>query len=69
MPSASPTLRDQFLAALDGGDRALCTELALNLEACSNPLPGMTCHELGLPIGSTYGCAARSVLTRDSQTR
>jgi hypothetical protein len=59
---ASPAIRDQFLGALDAHDRALSTELALNLTGCMNPLPGMTCDQLGLPIGSTYDCAARWVL-------
>ena len=55
-------MRDQFLDALDAQDRARCTELALNLTHCSNPLPGMTCDALGLPIGSTYASAAHHVL-------
>ena len=59
---ASPTIRDQFLNALDAGDRELCTRLALNLTSCVNPIPGMTCDQLGLPIGSTYGSAAQRVL-------
>ncbi len=62
-PYASPRIRDQFLAALDADDRALSTQLALNLTDCTNPLPGMTCDQLGLPIGSTYGSAARRVLS------
>ena len=62
---ASPKLRDQFLAALDADDRALFTQLALGLTGCMNPLPGMTCDQLGLPIGSTYGSAARHVLLPD----
>ena len=61
---ASPAVRDRFLDALDAGDHALSTELARNLTHCGNPLPGMTCSQLGLPMGSTYGCAARSVLMR-----
>jgi hypothetical protein len=59
---ASPRIRDRFLTALDADDRALCTELALSLAGCINPLPGMTCDQLGLPPGSTYGCAAQRVL-------
>ncbi len=59
---ASPAIRDQFLCALDADDRALSTELAVNLTSCMNPLPGTTCEELGLPVGSTYGSAARRVL-------
>jgi hypothetical protein len=59
---ASPAIRDQFLGALDGDNRALTIQLAVNLTNCINPLPGMTCDQLGLPIGSTYGSAARRVL-------
>ena len=61
-PYAPPAIRDQFLGALDANDRVLSTTLALNLTSCNNPLPGMTCDQLGLPPGSTYGCAARRVL-------
>jgi hypothetical protein len=61
-PYASAALRDRFLGALDADDRSLSTELALGLTACTNPLPGMTCQQLGLPIGSTYGSAAQRVL-------
>jgi hypothetical protein len=60
---ASPTIRDQFLAALDTDDRARSTQLALNLAGCLNPLPGMTCKQLGLPIGSTYASAAQYILS------
>ena len=56
-------VRDRFLDALDHGDAALCSQLAANLTACKNPLPGMTCDLLGLPVGSAYGAAARHVLT------
>ena len=62
LPYASPAIRDQFLCALDADDRVRSTELALNLTSCTNPLPGMTCDQLGLPMGSTYGSAARRVL-------
>jgi hypothetical protein len=61
---ASAAARDEFLVALDTDDRALSTRLARNLVGCMNPLPGVTCGELGLPIGSTYGSAARHVLER-----
>ena len=61
-PYASPAIRDAFLNALDVEDRALSTELARELTGCTNPLPGMTCNKLDLPMGSTYGCAARRVL-------
>lgn len=68
-PYASPAIRDEFLNALDVNDRALLTRLALNLTDCTNPLPGMTCDQLDLPIGSTYGCAARRVLLLFSERR
>ena len=68
-PYASPAIRDAFLMALDAGDRALSIELALNLTDCVNPLPGMNCNQLALPVGSTYGCAARRVLLLHSARR
>lgn len=61
---APPAARDQFLEALGASDLALSARLALHLTGCMNPLPGMTCGELGLPPGSTYGSAARHVLRR-----
>ncbi|MGE5669030.1 MAG: hypothetical protein ACM338_12635 [Betaproteobacteria bacterium] len=61
---ASAKFRDQFLAALDARDQALSSQLANHLTDCGNPLPGMTCQELGLPAGSTYGSAARHILSR-----
>jgi hypothetical protein len=64
---ASAAMRDQFLDALDARDRVLSRRLALNLTGCMNPLPGMTCGELGLPAGSTYGAAARCVLSLYSE--
>jgi hypothetical protein len=67
-PYALPAIRDRFLGALDADDRALSTELALNLTSCGNPLPGMTCDQLGLPKGSTYGTAALHVLRLYSVT-
>jgi hypothetical protein len=62
VPYAPAAVRDQFLHALDARDRELSMRLALNLTDCMNPMPGMTCGELGLPPGSTYGFAARRVL-------
>jgi hypothetical protein len=61
---APPAARDLFLDALDARDVALSERLALHLTGCMNPLPGITCGELGLPPGSTYGSAARRVLRR-----
>lgn len=63
---APANVRDQFLLAIDAGNRALSTELAGNLTGCGNPLPSTTCLELGLPLRSTYACAAREVLKRKS---
>jgi len=61
----APTdLRDRFLNSLDTEDRTLTLRLATDLSDCMNPLPGMTCNQLGLPLGSTYGSAARLVLAR-----
>lgn len=54
--------RDRFLRALDGDDPALSARLAMNLTGCGNPLPSSTCVALGLPIGSSYGSAARHVI-------
>ena len=59
---ASPSARDRFLESLELSDRALSVELASALLGCGNPLPGVTCSELGLPANSTYDCAARRVL-------
>jgi len=56
-------MRDRFLGALAADDRTLSVELARNLTNCANPLPGMTCEELGLPTGSTYASAASRVLS------
>jgi hypothetical protein len=58
--------RDRFLDALDGQDAELTARLAVQLTGCSNPLPSVTCVALGLPVGSSYGSAARQVV-RDSQ--
>ena len=60
---AVSSVRDRFLDSLASSNRSLSVELARNLLGCGNPLPGMTCAELGLPVPSTYDCAARRVLT------
>jgi hypothetical protein len=59
---ARPAARDAFLNALDSDDRDALTRLARELTHCSNPLPGVTRDELGLPAGATYGAAARHIL-------
>jgi hypothetical protein len=61
---AAPSVRDRFLSSLDAPDRSLSVELAQALLGCGNPLPGLTCVELGLPVHSTYDSAARRVLAR-----
>ena len=61
---APAAVRDRFLASLDSGDWKVSASLAVNLTACGNPLPGATCNQLGLPMGSTYAAAARHVLSR-----
>lgn len=54
--------RDRFLSALDGDDPSVTARLAAHLTGCGNPLPSSTCRELGLPVGSSYGIAARQVM-------
>jgi hypothetical protein len=60
---ASGAMRDRFLVAIDAGDWQECMRLALGLTTCVNPLPGLACRQLDLPARSTYGSAARRVLT------
>jgi hypothetical protein len=59
-----PDVRDQFLAALDESSTLNAATLALHLTSSRNPLPGMTCQQLGLPFGSSYAAAAKWVLER-----
>jgi len=59
---ASPSVRDSFLNSLESTDHSTSIQLAHALLGCGNPLPGITCTELGLPSNSTYDCAARRVL-------
>ena len=47
---------------LDQVDPACCDGIGLVRTEFMNPLPGMTCNHLALPLGSTYGSAARCVL-------
>jgi hypothetical protein len=56
------TFETSFLLAIDANQQALSIELAANLTNCSNPLPSVTCALFGVPLGSTYACAAREVL-------
>ena len=64
-PYAPANVRDQFLLSIDANQQALAIELATNLTGCSNPLPSITCARFGIPLGSTYACAAREILTQD----
>ena len=65
-PYAPANIRDQFLLAIDANQQALSIKLAANLTHCNNPLPGVTCALFGIPLGSTYSCAAREVLNNTS---
>jgi hypothetical protein len=66
---APAELRDRFLNALDAKDAVLCDRLAFDLKSCVNPLPGMACEQLGLPLRSTYGAAARLVLATSREPK
>jgi hypothetical protein len=66
---ASSAVRDAFLTALDAADSAATARLAQHIVGCSNPLPGMTCQALGLPLGSTYGNAAQHLLDGHAANR
>jgi hypothetical protein len=59
---ASPSMRDEFLRALDDSDHSRSVVLAKDLTQCAHPLPGLTCQQLDLPPGSTYATAAERVL-------
>lgn len=54
--------RDRFLRALDDDDPTVAVRLAVQLTGCGNPLPSSTCLSLGLPVGSSYGSAARHII-------
>lgn len=60
--NALPALRDEFLNALDVGNRPRLMSLASYLVRCDNRLPSGTCMALGLPPGSCYSAAAHFVL-------
>jgi hypothetical protein len=57
----SPALRDRFIQSIDLGDWTRSGEFARDLLGSINPLPGLTCDQLALPRGSTYGAAAERV--------
>jgi hypothetical protein len=60
--NALPSVRDEFLNALDVGNRPRLMTLATYLVRCDNRLPSGTCMALGLPPGSCYSAAAQFVL-------
>ena len=64
-----PHVRDQFLASLDESSTLNAATQALHLTTSRNPLPGMTCQQLGLPLGSSYAAAAKLVLERHFERR
>ena len=59
---ASPALRDRFLKALDADDYAVLRTLCIDLRSCTDMLPGSVCITLGLPRGSTYATAAKTIV-------
>lgn len=64
---ASPAYRDGFLGALDRNDGVTLTRLAQDMTNCGNPLPRATCVQLGIPVGSTYGFAARRIVAQGTE--
>jgi hypothetical protein len=58
----SPALRDRFLKALAADDYAALRGLSTDLRNCTDILPSSICAELGLPRGSTYAKAARTIV-------
>jgi hypothetical protein len=60
-------VRDGFLAALDRRDGVALARLARNMTNCGNPLPSTICAQLDIPLGSTYGFAARRIVIRGMQ--
>jgi len=60
---ASPALRDRFLKAFAADDYAALRGLSAELRNCVDILPTTICVALGLPRGSTYAKAARTIVT------
>ena len=60
---ASPVLRDRFLKAFAADDYAALRGLSAELRNCVDILPSTVCAALGLPRGSTYAKAARTIVT------
>jgi hypothetical protein len=59
---ASLALRDRFRDALDADDYAALRVLSADLRDCTDILPRTVCVALGLPRGSTYAHAARTIV-------
>jgi len=59
---ASPALRDRFLKALDADDYSSLRSLSVDLRSCTDVLPSSVCVTLGLPRGSTYAKAAKTIV-------
>jgi hypothetical protein len=60
---ASRALRDRFREALDADDYATLRVLSTELRNCTHVLPRAVCLSLGLPRGSTYAIAAKTIVT------
>jgi hypothetical protein len=56
-------LRDKFLKAFAADDYAALRGLSTDLRTCTDILPSSVCAALGLPRGSTYAKAARTIVT------
>jgi hypothetical protein len=61
--TASRALRDRFLKAFAADDYAALRGLSADLRNCTDILPSTVCAALGLPRGSTYAKAARTIVT------
>lgn len=58
----SRALRDRFREALDADDYAALRVLSADLRNCTDVLPRAVCLSLGLPRGSTYAIAAKTIV-------
>jgi hypothetical protein len=58
----SRALRDKFRDALDADDYAALRVLSVELRNCTDTLPRAVCLSLGLPRGSTYAIAAKTIV-------
>jgi len=59
---ASRELRSRFRDALDADDYAALRVLSADLRNCTDILPSAVCVSLGLPRGSTYATAAKTIV-------